>query len=242
MKYIIVILVFLTALSCSKDKCWNAYGDEITSEVSLEKSYDSIFIGKGLEVQLTQDSSNFVEVISGSKIYENIVVSETENTLRIENENKCNFMRSYDKKTIVNIHQKTFDYLYLNTEKDLTCTDTIRGERLLIYQEHGGGEMDIKVNCNYLKIVSYNGSGNFIASGVSDVTEIITRVGAYGDARNLISESMHVTNFSKDDLLLNFEGANVSVAIHGTGNIIYSGTPNSLNYLPFNGVGACLPE
>ncbi len=132
--------------------------------------------------------------------------------------------------------------MHLSTEQNITFTDTIYSERILIYQEYGGGELNAKVNCNYLKIVCYNGSGNFRASGYANITEIITKVAAYGDARELHSNSMHITNISKDDIYVNFEGANVTVSIEGTGNIIYRGTPNAISYLPFLGVGQCIPE
>ena len=242
MKNLIYILAIISTFSCKKDQCWNGFGNEITTEVALTKSFDSIYVGKGIIVNFTQDYSDFVEVTTGDKILNNISISESGNSLHIENLNKCDFLRSYDKKTVIDIHQKTFDYLYLSTEEDITFTDTIYGERILIYQEFGGGELDAKVNCNYLKIVCYNGSGNFKVSGVANVTEIITKVAAFGDARELKSKSMHITNISKDDLYVNFEGANVTVSIEGTGNVIYRGTPNTLTYLPFLGVGRCIPE
>ncbi|MCH2232725.1 MAG: DUF2807 domain-containing protein [Crocinitomicaceae bacterium] len=242
MKNLFAISFLVLIVACKKDTCWNGYGNQIETDYALDKSYDSIYVGKGIEVYLTQDTNNYVEVVSGEKIIQNIEVRESGNTLHISNHNKCHFLRDYEKKTVINIHQESFDFLHFNTENNITFTDTIHTDRILLYQEHGGGEMDIKVNCNFLKIVSYNGSGSFKASGIANVTEITTKVGAFGDARELSSSTLYVTNISKDDLFVNFDNANVTVSIEGTGNIIFRGTPNSMNLLPVLGVGECIPE
>ena len=108
MKRIGAFILILLVLGCDKPEdrsCLKSIGDQSTKEVILA-DFDKLHLGPHLRYVLVQDTVNKV-VLSGGANLLNFVTSEiTDNKLTIENENDCNFLRSYDEIIVAEVHLK----------------------------------------------------------------------------------------------------------------------------------------
>ena len=240
-RFLIILIIFISA--CKKDKCWNSYGDESVNLYEFSDSFDSLFIGANIILDVYQDSANYMIIETGTKVLENMVIDTPSNTLSIANENSCNFLINNEKKTRVELHFSDYTYMKLETEEAINFIDTILTENLFVYYGLGSGSMDIRANVNHLTLAAYSSSGNFILSGsAASNADIRVQDRAWGDAQNFWTPSYKIYNNSVGDLHLNFDSSLAIINQKGTGHIYYSGIPDSLIILPNSSDGMVIPE
>ena len=106
--YIIIpaLLSVMIYSGCGKSgNCLTSTG-KIIQEVRSVGAFDSIDVRDNVNVILIMDSVNKVVVESGKNIISGITTDVADHQLTIQNLNKCNWLRSYDKPLNVYISVK----------------------------------------------------------------------------------------------------------------------------------------
>ena len=181
-----------------------------------------------IEVTVFRGSSFQVEVIAGKNIIKNIATTIQNDTLRIENKNKCNFVRGYKHQVKINI---TLPHLYVavnNGVAKLTIDNAFTQDSVRVRAESSG---DIFLNGTYNFIYAHsNGNGDININGTANELKVYINGTNYFNAQNLIvKDKIYIETLSLGDAHLNAEQLKkLDYIIYNTGNIYYRGTPNEV--------------
>jgi len=242
---IVFILSCLSLLlfSCKKAgdrQCLKSFGAPATLEIPLDSVYQ-FCLYKNITYHVFQDTLRKVVVKGGTNTVNFVKVSNVDHVLSITNENKCQFLRDFEQKITVEIHYPFLYKFYSETNDSLIFHDTISASQLHIEQSMGGGGVRAHVNVTELVMAASHGVGNFKVSGNAGTADLRVQTDGSGDATALVCPFYLLDQNSTQDLLVNLEGATASIAIKGTGNVIYTGTPDSLNIIQ-KGDGAVIQK
>ncbi|MBK9190301.1 MAG: DUF2807 domain-containing protein [Crocinitomicaceae bacterium] len=231
MKYFLVILsISLLIFSCKKSSertCFKSYGDDSQIEFALD-SVDRFKLYKNIRYHIYQDTLRKVIIKGGKNVISLIELSYNSTALSITNKNKCNFLRDFDNQILVEIHYPFYKWIYSETDDSLVFKDTIQSDYLYVDQFLGGGKVILNTQADVLIMNASNGVGSYTLGGHADYANLRVQAGASGDATQLTSFSYLLDQNSTGDLKVNLDSAAANIAIKGTGNVIYSGDPDTI--------------
>lgn len=207
--------------------CFKSHGAAAQIEIPLD-SVNHFNLYKNIRYHIYQDTLRKVIIKGGENVIPFIDIAQNGYEVSIQNKNKCNFLRDFDTKILVEIHYPWYDYIYSETNDSLLFKDTVLGDRLYVEQTLGGGGVKLNVNVNKLILVVSHGVGNYSVSGQANFADLRVQTNGSGDARQLQCPDYLLDNNSTADLRVNLNQATAKATIRGTGNILYSGVPDSL--------------
>jgi len=228
LSFIVLVLLFFSCKKAEDKTCFKSYGDPAAIEIPLD-SVSEFRLYKNITYHVYQDTMRKLIVKGGENMIKHVLVENDSSILSITNENNCNFLRDFDKKTIVEIHYPFYSKIYSEANDSLIFMNTIVADLLYIEQAQGGAGVRIDVDVNHIVMLASLGVANFVISGSTNYADLRVQTNASGDARNLVANHYLVYNNSTGDIYVDLDSADAGVTIKGTGNVIYSGTPDSLN-------------
>lgn len=236
MKIALTTILILIIFACKKAedrKCLKSAGSYSTKELVLG-DFSTLNLGPHIEFTLVQDTVNKM-VLSGPKNLLNFISSEIDDKgkLRVFNDNKCNFLRSYKKIVKATLHFKSIKKIISTISKDLKCSNFIQSEILSVEMPEGSGLLNLDVNCNKI-IVSGNGFCRINLRGTSNYGKFEIRddfdLNAFGynflDSVNVSTSSSMTTEVMAENCKL---GAHIS----SSGSVWYKGVPSEIEYLRY---------
>lgn len=232
-----ISLILLVMVSCKKPEdrtCWKGHGNQTSVEFPLD-SIHSFYLGKKIKYRIYEDNERKVVIRGGENMIKQIELDYSDHKLTINNLNKCHFLRDHERKIEVDIHYPVYDTLYLTASDSIIFKDTIKSPVLFVEMEEAGGTMLLNVDNVKTEIVVSIGTADYILGGHASSALLKIQDKGYADASNFTSDNLFAYQNSTSDLYLNLHGAIATVWIAGTGDVYYSGTPDSLS---LQGVGS----
>jgi len=227
----IIFGLMCSFFSCKKAEdraCFKSYGDVIEKEIPLD-SVSEFRLYKNITYHVYQDTLRKLIVRTGDKLVNHIVVENSGNVLSISNTNRCHFLRDYDKKTVVEIHYPFYNVIYSEANDSLIFKNTIVGNYLEVEQNLGGADVVLDVDVNHIVMIASGGVARFVLSGITNYADLRAQTNGSGDASNLKANNVYVYNNSTGDVLVDLDSAEADIHIKGTGDVLYSGAPDSLS-------------
>lgn len=225
--YFLFLLFFISCKKENSKDCFKPNGKEVT-EVRTPGSFTSIELNDKIELNISYGPETKVEVTSGKNIIKNIVTEVKDGILKIANNNKCNFVRGYKRKTTVNV---TMPYIYSvlnNSVSKIEIKEGFEQDSVRIRAESSG---DIHLNGKFYFINSHsNGNGDIYLEGSCTKLFVFTNGTNFLNAGNLdVSDYAYVITLGIGDCHVNAEHLNqLDYLIIGEGNVYYKGIPKSL--------------
>jgi hypothetical protein len=241
--FLIIPVLFLFVISCKKKderSCLKSFGADTELEFPLD-SIKEFRLYKNISYYFFQDTLRKVIVKGGQNVVNFIRLQTADHILSITNENKCHFLRDFDHKIQVEIHYPFYSDIYSETNDSVIFQDTISADQLHVQQVLGGGGIRLCVNTKQLILEATHGVGNYKVTGQAQYADLRIQTNGSGDASGLKCPLFDIDLNSSGNLLVNLDSAKASVLIRGTGNVIYSGTPDSL-IITKNGDGAVVQQ
>lgn len=242
-KAVLIFVVGLLMIGCKKPherRCYKSNGEQDSLVYSIDAIYQ-LDLGNRIRYRIFQDSSNQIVVHGGKNVIPFVEINQEVDTLRVRNQNRCAFLRNKEEFIQVDIHCPDYHVFRCDITDSLLFIDTIVSEKLDIKLTEGGGYMELNVEVNQLKLDVTDGVTNFKLGGIVTGTSAIhLKVLSYGDARGLISENYLISNNSTGDFYVNLDQAYSVVKVWGTGDVFYTGEPDSL-IVDKTGDGNCIP-
>lgn len=221
--------IFLIAINgCRKDQwndCFQSTGSDIT-EIRLAGSFTKLKIGENFDIILTQDTAlpEEIKITAGKNIIGEIVAKVKNNTLTIENINRCNFVRSYDRKITIEIRVKYLDDIEILSVSNLTCLDTLHFElRNLKLKNYGLGDVNLKLIVGFLDVQTIN-SGNVYLEGFSNILSCSIEEVTQFDGRKLLCDDVYMDCHTPLDCFINARNK-LFARIYNNGNVFYVEQP-----------------
>lgn len=218
------ILLICVIFSCKKENlcdCVKSTGD-IKAETRSVVGFDSIYVTTNVNVILTTDSISEVKVEAGENLLSLIKTEVRGKTLYISNNNKCNFMRSYDIPMNVYIRKSDFKGIQSYGSGFISSTNTIYSDTIDI-NVRGSGDVNLDVYAPTV-LSHMHGIGDLILSGWAGVHQV------YSTGNNFIRCADLETGYTF--MWTDLTGHSyvkvtkvLSVTLSGSGNIYYTGDP-----------------
>ncbi len=218
-----ISVVMLLFTGCKKeqwDDCISSTGKDVTIERPL-KSFDKISIGDKFKLIISQDTSQGERMLltGGENILEGVQAEVDGTLLTIENCNKCNFVRSYDRIITIEIFIHDLTELSLFGATNVTSGDTLSLNNLNIY--HSALE-DIELTLKatgevYVESINsgatiLHGSAKKIKGSIEEITNF--------DGRDLVAEEALIDIHTPLDCYINATKL-IYAGIYNKGNLYY---------------------
>jgi hypothetical protein len=222
-----IFFVGILLVGCKDDSnCLKSTG-EIIKEQRILPYFSVIDIHDNIDLILSNDSLQKIEVEAGKNIIDNIKTEVVNYQLVIKNTNKCNWLRSYDKKIKVYVSQPALVELYNNSYGKISNIEQQLFDTLTIHN-YGNGELNMNIKCHKLKFDS-NFFGDINLYGeATDVLIHCFRL-ARLDTRYLKCQNMNITLDAEGDVFVNAENSIIG-KITSKGNVYYYGNPPTTNF------------
>ena len=229
-KYIFYISFILLLFGCKKAKergCFKSTGDYTEKIIPLD-SVSQFFLYKNISYHIYQDTSRVLIIKGGENLVDHVEVTNDSTHLSITNKNRCHFLRDVEDQLTVEIHYPFFYRFYSEAEDSVIFHDTIRSNFFYYHQRYGGAKVEMNFDGKTLIMLASNGVGRYQLSGQATYADLRVQGGAAGDASQFVAEEFLIDQNSTGNLLLNLNAAIAKINLKGTGDVIYSGIPDSI--------------
>lgn len=232
MKYYIFILISISIFSCKKAEdraCLKSTGETRTMEYIISEAFDTLYLFDNMEYTLIQSDTSKIVLTGGENLIPHIGWDVNQQRLTVQNNNTCNFLRSFKKKMNVEIHAPEIRYIHFEGSERLKNRDTIRSSELRIVIRDGAGPVEFNVDAGYLAATITSGFGNFTLSGKANIAFVSCFGNSFCDTRNLkVFNKIIASSNTVGDIHVNTENANLKVDIFSRGSVYYTGAPTSI--------------
>ncbi len=242
MRYPFIILVIIAFLSCEKDggNCFVPTGDIITETRSL-KDFTCLSIYDKFNVYIITDTVNFLKIEAGENLIDGISSVIEDDTLKIRNNNRCNWLRSYDIPIKLYISSNTLRRLFVLGYSDVETLNTFTANYLVVEAASPISKMKLDVDVEAFYFTASHTTGDFILTGLTDSLRVLNYGTGYVFAEDLNSNRCWVVNSSTGDCHVR-TSQRLHVEIHRSGNIYYYGEPGIINIIDITSTGQLIPR
>ncbi|MBI4946740.1 MAG: DUF2807 domain-containing protein [Bacteroidetes bacterium] len=214
--------------SCKKENRWDCIkrtGEQTTDTRTLPP-FTKIYLKDNIDVFITQGAVQEVKIESGKNLTSLIKTKVIDGELRISNDNKCNWARSYKKGTIeVYITLPTLIRIEHDGSGQVKSQNTIMCDVINIQtKESGDVELSLHANTTFLQCL---GSSDITLHGTSSNLGIYHVSEGYLYCEDFPVDVMWGGSYSSGNEYLNVK-LSLGVTIGWVGNIYFTGNPSTI--------------
>lgn len=212
-------------VSCKRENaldCFKSNGVEVTETRDIG-TFSIIVLHDKIDLNVIKGSEYKVDVVAGEHIIKNIKTTIKDGVLRLDNNNKCNFVRGYKRNVTVNVTVPSIVRVESRGVGTIKFSENFTQDTIQLLAENSG---DIYLNGTFNQIkTSSHGNGDIYLSGACD------RLYVYMFGTNIlkaegltINTFVFVENISIGDCFINAPVAGIlEYNIWRSGNIYYRG-------------------
>jgi hypothetical protein len=229
--FLLLVTAFLSLLlvssGCEKTPvldCFMSTGEIIKEERQVGQ-FSAVVLKDNVNLVLIQSNSNRLVVEGGKNLMRNIVTEvENDSVLTISNDNRCNWVRSYDKPITVFLEFRQLESLEYRSVGDVVNEDTLILDSLSLDVREGAGKINLKINTPLIYCSLHYGTADIVLEGNAELGYIFGDGFGRIDNRDFLVSQAFVTNRSSNDMYLSVE-TRLGATIENIGNIYYRGNP-----------------
>lgn len=221
------VLSAFTLASCEKGHLFDflkSTGKTVTIQREAKDSFSEIRLESNINLVLTQGPTYKITLEGGENLLPGIDSEINDSVLTFRNNNKVNWVRSYDRKITAYVTAPHFLKINYQGTGDITNNDTIHEDSLSVTAFGGSGYINlcIKTRLSHLSINA--GSADMNISGISDNNFIYAS--SYGPFHclNLLTQNTFMNNKGTNDCYINVK-QRLEYEINSLGSIYYKGKP-----------------
>ena len=208
MKFRFVCLGFLLlslSYSCKKSAicdCFKGSGKTVTESRSISPFQHIELHGK-VDLRLHTSTDYHVTVTSGEKLIDKVTTVVKDGLLRIDNENKCNWVRNFDNQFEVNVYSPPFYRIFVNNSSGNIYMDDSLINNDFFFESWGStGDYFLKLNCVKATLSLQTGPASLNVVGKASVAYLWNSGGGRFDALQMKADDIYSTNNGTNDLLI----------------------------------------
>lgn len=232
---VFVLLVLVYSCKKSEDRtCFKKWGKDAIREVSLPY-FEKLEVYEQMEVVLIQDSTNKLVIKGGENVISFIDFEvSAEKKLVLRNKNKCNFLRSYDKKIKVEIHFTELMNIYFEGTEPMYSLDTLTSDYFTLFVRDGAGSVDLTLNSKVINAEVAHGWGDYSLKGKTDYARIAAKSNGFCNTYGLnVRDSLFVFCQTSSIMKVRADQIPMRVTMINNGIVEYKGIPSSINFQQF---------
>lgn len=221
-----ILLLIVLCCGCQReqwDDCITSTGPQ-GSEERLLAAYHAITLEDRIDLVLEDRPVGTVVVEAGRNVRAQVVTEVREGHLRIRNDNRCNWMRSFKPRITVRATLHDLRLLQLLGSGNVSSTGTISGAWFTLDQDGGMGRTELRMEVDSCNIGSRSGAGDLICTGSARAGKIFQSGTGHVDAKGLSIGHAVVKNDGIVDLYCRATES-LTAIVDGSGGIRYAGSP-----------------
>jgi hypothetical protein len=233
----IFLILTLALISCKKPnerQCLKFKGDLINKRVEISP-FETLKIYDYIEVELVQDTINFLELIGGQNEISFISVNRVDKELILLNENKCRWLRSGKEKPKVIVHFVNISKIEQWGSEPLKTVNSITVPSLqLVFMEV---TCDAKIELDVVDLVVSLEPGFTLLQlkGEADNFKVVCKKSCQVNSELLkVNNNLVFLNYGNSDSYISAPANNMKVQINYSSNIFYKGTPTNIDLDEFS--------
>lgn len=234
--YIILPIVLFFSCEKAEDReCMKSSGKQTSLEVALP-DFNKLRVGPKIEAVLVQGSENKIIIYGRKNLIKHISYDiDEEGVLRLVNNNRCDFLRSFEKNKVkVEIHFINLNDLFFEGTFDLTTSGIINTSNLKLNIQDGGATVYLNLNCYRIEANQGHGYGDFVLSGECYDANLRITSNGFADATGLkVNNELIVVSNTPVSSSVNAGGAKTTIEISGSGNVKYIGQPLMMTFIRY---------
>lgn len=223
-------IVFATLLlglnGCQKENmgdCFKSTG-KVIRENRVINPFEVLLIDDGINVFVTQASELKLEVEAGENLQDLIKTESKNGILQIENDNRCNWVRSYKKDINVFISTPELKGIEYYGSGEIRFQNEFKTDLFRLNMWEASGNVHLQLNCPDIELKSHTGPTDLYCSGSGQkLVAYINGVGRMNTFELAVKEVLAVNTNSGS--LSVFSDSLLNANIEGNGNIYYRGEP-----------------
>lgn len=220
-------LVSLTVVlfSCDKENtCVKTSGNNTTENRSISQQFDIIELDSKINLILRQDSVVSLQVEAGANLLPLITTAVSSNQLIIKSDNKCDFLREYNKPINVYLSIPNLKKITYKGQGNISSANTLNFPSLEIESNKGTGSINLALVTDNLKILEHTGPADFTFIGSSQNTYLYTNGNGWFHFENFNSDYVQVNTSGTGDVIVKANNS-LLVELYAIGNVYYYGNP-----------------
>ena len=225
MKQLLLLSILgVVLISCKKENmgdCFKSTGI-VKKETRMLEDFDSIYVDRRLNIVLVQDSVNFAVVEAGENLLGLIDTEVKNGKLTLQNNNKCNWVRSYKIPVNIEVHTNNLQHIVMWGVSYITNIDTLTFPKLVVEYRDASGKVELIVDNELTNIIQHTGAGDAIIHGKTEQLTVYMSSLTFGDYTDLQAQNVYVDNRSSADCKV-LGNQTFSFRLRGDGNIYYKG-------------------
>lgn len=223
-------MLFLLS-NCGKDNmfdCFKSTGKIVIEDRPASEFY-GIILNNNLDLYLTQGSGFSISVEAGKHLQKGIKTEIRDRVLTISNENRCNWVRSYEKPMKVYVSFTDLDSLEYKASGNVYSLNTLVSDSIKLVVKEGGGSIDLHIQTWKSVFQIDEGTVDLTVHGTSNVNYISSN--AYGpvDCLDLNTVFTYMNSSSTNNCYVNTSSV-LDVTIENVGDVYYMGNPDSVYF------------
>ena len=223
-------ILFFLFCSCNKENAPDfikSTGPDVL-ENRVVSNFDDIELNDNINLVLVQDTFNWIRIEAGKNLIPKIKTSISDNKLTISNDNRFNWVRSYNRKITVTLGYKSLKHFMYLGSANVYTQNTLVADSFSFETNNGAGFLHFDVNTKYCAFRIHSGAADLTVTGNTDEVMLYTLgyapLQAYGLEARI--SSAHNRNIGKINTSV---GEILYATIEGGGNIYYKGNPSFVN-------------
>lgn len=226
---LIIILAFTACEKVNLGDCLMSAG-KITTETRPLKEFNTLKLYDNVNLVLSQGTQNSCMVETGENLMNHITTTvDGLGNLEIRNTSTCNWMRSYGQPLTVYLQVTTLDTLEYRSIGDVSTTDTLFMDALVVSLFEGAGSVSLLIHSNLVKAALHYGTQELLIAGRSGLCYVYSASFGLVDTRELYASMLYVSNKSSNDVYVRAV-KELGATVEALGNIYYFGNPSVVNF------------
>jgi hypothetical protein len=227
-----VAFISLGTVACGKGVCLQGTG-EVSTETRAVPAFTEIDLYNRINVILTQDTVNQVQVEAGRHLLSGIETTVKNNVLTISDKNTCNWARDLDNRINVYIHTNSLQKINYYGSGDVTSTNTLQAEKITIDSWEGVGSFKLNMHVTNCDVILRENNADVTLSGVCDSAYVYCGDQGKADLRNLVCRQVWVDHKGLYDTYV-YATQGILARILYKGNVYVKGNPSEKNIMTTN--------
>lgn len=223
------IFLLLSLSGCNKEGvCLKSTGKTV-KESRAAQAFHYLEVNDNINVMLTQDSTQYaITVEAGENLIAGIAADINDGHLVLQNNNTCDWLRSYSVPVNVYLTFKELDTIIFQAAGNISCANTWTNDSIYVNVIEGAGNLHFTVHVGIGTFQIRYGTVSMVLDGKCGVTFISSQ--GYGPfhAENLVSKFTYIYTFSPNDVYVYAE-EELGVEIGNIGNVYYTGNPKTIS-------------
>lgn len=236
--FILTILMELFLFSCKKENmndCFTSRGVTAVERRNLDV-FRNIKLGKRIQLVLIEDTVNYAVIEAGSHLLPSIVTTVEGEVLTIQNQNKCNWVRTYKDSILIKLHYTDLFSIEMKGASKITNKDTLRNsDTLKLEFRDASGDVNLMVDNKRIDIIQHTGASDVIINGKTDDLSVYMSGLAWGDYSKLYARTAYVDTRSAADVKV-YAFLAFDFRLRNSGDVYYRG-PGTVNSTTIIGDG-----